>query len=74
MYLENHVARQRGLLGMWAAEDVIGADYPSDRSTRGGTQNRQSFHGWNDQQRELKLVFEFKRLGRQRKHRDQYLG
>ncbi len=24
VYVENYVARERGLLGMWAAEDIIG--------------------------------------------------
>lgn len=73
VYLENHVARQRGLLGMWAAEDVIGEIHPATGQL---VEERRTdiVYGWNDQQRELKLVFEFKRLGRQKRYRDHYLG
>ncbi|OAI24563.1 hypothetical protein [Methylomonas koyamae] len=72
VYVENHVARERGLLGMWAAEDVIG-DF--DPSTGAMIQERRTdiVYGWNDSIQGIKLVFEFKRLGRQKKHRDHYL-
>lgn len=72
VYVENYVARERGLLGMWAAENVIGeidpvtGDWIEERRT-------DIVYGWNDETREIKLVFEFKRLGRQKKHRDHYL-
>lgn len=72
VYVENHTARQHGLLGMWAAENVIGDIEPS---TGQMIQERRTdiVYGWNDQVRDMKLVFEFKRLGRQRSHRDHYL-
>lgn len=72
IYVENHVARQRGLLGMWAAEDIIGE---VDPATGKMIEERRTdiVYGWNDAVQGMKLVFEFKRLGRQKKHRDHYL-
>lgn len=72
VYVENHVARQRGLLGMWAAEDIIGE---VDPSTGAMIEERRTdiVYGWNDAAQDMKLVFEFKRLGRQKRHRDHYL-
>ncbi|TBV07753.1 Fis family transcriptional regulator [Stutzerimonas kirkiae] len=72
VYVENHVARQRGLLGMWAAEDIIGDVNPV---TGAMIEERRTdiVYGWNDTAQGMKLVFEFKRLGRQKKHRDHYL-
>lgn len=72
VYVENHVARQRGLLGMWAAEDIIGE---VDPVTGAMIEERRTdiVYGWNDAARSMKLVFEFKRLGHQKKHRDHYL-
>lgn len=72
IYVENHVARERGLLGMWAAEDIIG---DIDPSTGELLEERRTdiVYGWNDDTQGIKLVFEFKRLGRQKKHRDHYL-
>lgn len=72
VYVENHVARERGLLGMWAAEDIIG---DVDPATGAMIEERRTdiVYGWNDAARSMKLVFEFKRLGRQKKHRDHYL-
>jgi len=72
IYLENYTARQRGLLGMWAAEDIIG---DIDPTTGELIQERRTdiVYGWNNEVQDLKLVFEFKRLGRQKSHRDHYL-
>jgi hypothetical protein len=72
VYVENHVARERGLLGMWAAEDVIG---DIDPATGAMIEERRTdiVYGWNNQTQAMQLVFEFKRLGRQKKHRDHYL-
>ena len=72
IYIENYVAPQRGLLGMWAAEDIIGA---LDPTTGEMIEERRTdiAYGWNDQNQDIKLVFEFKRLGRQKRHRDHYL-
>lgn len=72
IYVENHVARERGLLGMWAAEDIIGKIDPM--TGRLIEQRRTDIvYGWNNKVQAIKLVFEFKRLGRQKKHRDHYL-
>ena len=72
VYVQNHVARQRGLLGMWAAENVIGE---LDTTTGRFKERRTDIvYGWNDDVRSFELVFEFKRLGRQKRHRDHYLG
>lgn len=72
IYVENYTARQRGLLGMWAAEDIIGE---IDPTTGELIQERRTdiVYGWNDEAQTMKLVFEFKRLGRQKRHRDHYL-
>jgi hypothetical protein len=72
VYVENHVARERGLLGMWGAEEVFG---DIDPVTGELIQERRTdiVYGWNDETQSMKLVFEFKRLGRQKKHRDHYL-
>ncbi|MCF4124934.1 MULTISPECIES: Fis family transcriptional regulator [Methylobacterium] len=72
VYIENYVAPRRGLLGMWAAEDIIGA---VDPATGEMIEERRTdiAYGWNDQDKDMKLVFEFKRLGRQKRHRDHYL-
>jgi len=72
IYVENHVARERGLLGMWAAEDIIG---DIDPATGAMIEERRTdiVYGWNNDAQSMKLVFEFKRLGRQKKHRDHYL-
>lgn len=72
VYVENHVARERGLLGMWAAEDIIGE---TDPITGEMIEERRTdiVYGWNNEVQAMKLVFEFKRLGRQKRHRDHYL-
>lgn len=72
VYVENHVARERGLLGMWAAEDIIG---DIDPATGAMIEERRTdiVYGWNNQTQAMQLVFEFKRIGRQKKHRDHYL-
>jgi hypothetical protein len=72
VYVENHVARERGLLGMWAAEDIIG---DIDPATGAMIEERRTdiVYGWNNETQAMQLVFEFKRLGRQKKHRDHYL-
>lgn len=72
VYVENYTARQRGLLGMWAAEDIIGE---VDPVTGAMVEERRTdiVYGWNNEVQDLKLVFEFKRLGKQKSHRDHYL-
>lgn len=72
IYVENYVARERGLLGMWSAEDIIG---DIDPSTGALVEERRTdiVYGWNDEVRTMHMVFEFKRLGRQKRHRDHYL-
>ncbi len=72
VYIENYTARQRGLLGMWAAEDIIGE---MDPATGEMIEERRTdiVFGWNDASQDLKFVFEFKRLGKQKRHRDHYL-
>lgn len=73
IYVENHVALERGLLGMWAAEDIFGE---VDPNTGKMIEERRTdiVYGWNDSTQDIKLVFEFKRLGRQKRHRDHYLN
>lgn len=72
VYIENNIAPKRGLLGMWAAENIIGE---VDPATGEMVEERRTdiVYGWNDESQEIKLVFEFKRLGRQKRHLDHYL-
>jgi len=72
IYVENYTARQHGLFGMWSAEDVIGE---FDPATNELIEERRTdiVYGWNDDAQGMRLVFEFKRMGRQKKHRDHYL-
>lgn len=57
---------------MWAAEDIIG---DIDPATGAMIEERRTdiVYGWNNETQAMQLVFEFKRLGRQKKHRDHYL-
>lgn len=72
IYVENHVAPRHGLLGMWSAESVIG-DVDPATGERVEERRTDIVYGWNDATHGIQLVFEFKRLGRQKKHRDHYL-
>lgn len=45
IYVENYVARERGLLGMWAAEDIIGDIDHTPRWAISRPSN--SPHGWH---------------------------
>jgi len=71
-YVENVTARERGLLGMWAAEGVL---HEIDKDSGKLTQERRTdiVYGWNDDKRSIELVFEFKKLGRLKSHRTHYL-
>lgn len=73
LYVENVTARDRGLLGMWAAESIFGR---IDPETAEIIEERRTdiVYGWNDAVRSIELVFEFKRMGRQKSHRTHYLG
>ena len=71
-HVERHVARQHGLLGMWAAESIGGE---LDVTTGRFEERRTDIvYGWNDEATSLELVFEFKRVGKRKRHRDDYLG
>lgn len=72
IYVENYKARQLGLFGMWSTETIIG---DIDPSTGKLVEERRTdiVYGWNNENQGIQLVFEFKRLGRQKKHRDHYL-
>lgn len=72
IYVEREVAPKRGLLGMWAAEDVIGDVNPTT-GARIEERRTDIVYGWNSESAGMQLVFEFKRLGRQKSHRDHYL-
>ncbi|WP_082441488.1 Fis family transcriptional regulator [Sphingomonas sp. Leaf230] len=72
IYVENDVALRHGLLGMWSAEDVIG-DFDPITGKRIQERRTDIVYGWNDEAQGMRLVFEFKRLGRQKRHRDHYL-
>lgn len=71
-YVENVAAPARGVLGMWAAESV---HHTIDPATAALTEERRTdiIYGWNDAGQAIELIFEFKKLGRQKRHRDHYL-
>ncbi|MCB1471210.1 MAG: Fis family transcriptional regulator [Rhizobiaceae bacterium] len=71
--VERDIARQRGLLGGWTAENIIGTLNPETGEITEERRTDISYH-WNDASQSMNLVFEFKRLGRGKKHRDHYLG
>ena len=72
-HVERVTARQRGLLGMWAAEsihnemDLNSAELKEERRT-------DIIYGWNDDQVGIQLVFEFKKLDCSARSRKHYLG
>lgn len=72
IYVETVTAPKRGLLGMWAAEDVFGDVDPSKGKI---TQQRRTdiVYGWNNTEQAIQLVFEFKKLGRQASSRNRYI-
>ena len=72
-YMDDYVAPERGLLGIWTAENVIGRLDPSTGKLVEKRRTDIAF-GWNDDTRQFQLVFEFKRLRQGKRYRDQYLG
>lgn len=72
IHVENVTAPQHGLLGTWSAEDIMGDVCPITGSMI-NERRTDIVYGWNDSSTQLKLVFEFKRLGKQKSHRDHYL-
>lgn len=74
--LKNHVERvtapERGILGMWAAESVHNE---TDFHTGKLIDERRTdiVYGWNDEQIGVQLVFEFKKLSRLARSRNQYI-
>ncbi len=72
-HVENVTARNRGLLGMWAAEAVINE---IDLETAELKEERRTdiVYGWNDATTGIQLVFEFKKLNRHARSRHHYLG
>lgn len=73
VFLADYVSREHGLLGMWAAEDVIGKLDP-DTGELVERRSPDIAYGWNNETQAFRLVFEFKRVGKQKRHRDAYLG
>jgi hypothetical protein len=72
-HVENVTARERGLLGMWAAESVINS---IDDVTAEITEERRTdiVYGWNDDSQSIQVVFEFKKLKATARSRNEYLG
>jgi hypothetical protein len=67
------LARERGIFGLWAAESVHQEILDVDTMRLSREKRTDILYGWNDASRKLELVFEFKKLGRQKRHRDHYL-
>ena len=72
-HVNDHVGPMRGVIGRWTAEDTIGRLDPSTGKVLEKRRTDIAF-GWNDDTRAFQLVFEFKRLRKGKRSRDQYLG
>lgn len=72
-HVESVTARNRGLLGMWAAESVINVLDPVTAVIREERRN-DIVYGWNDETVGLQLVFEFKKMSCSARDRRHYLG
>ncbi len=72
-HVESVTARNRGLLGMWAAESVVNVLDPKTAVIREERRN-DIVYGWNDEVAGLQLVFEFKKMSRSARDRNHYLG
>jgi hypothetical protein len=72
-HVENVTARERGLLGMWAAESV---NNTIDEETAEITEERRTdiVYGWNDDNQSIQIVFEFKKMNAKARARGEYLG
>ena len=72
VYVRYSVARKNGLLGHWMVEDVTGE---IDAATAEFDERRTDIaYCWNDDTQNMKIVFEFKRLGRGEAGRNKYFG
>ena len=72
-HLRDDVGPKRGVVGHWTAEDVIGRLDPSTGKLLEKKRRTDIAFAWNDT-RAFELVFEFKRLRKGKRSRDQYLG
>jgi hypothetical protein len=72
-HVELVTGRNRGLLGMWAAESVINVLDPVTAVIREERRN-DIVYGWNNETTGLQLVFEFKKMTRSANDRKHYLG
>lgn len=72
-YASDVLGRQMGLLGYWGAEGVENEiDYETGEVLK--ETRTDILYAWNDEQRSMRLVFEFKKLSHTKKSRDHYLG
>jgi hypothetical protein len=72
-HVESVTARKRGLMGMWAAENVVNVLDPITAVIREERRN-DIVYGWNNEVAGLQLVFEFKKMSRSASDRKHYLG
>jgi hypothetical protein len=72
-HVESVTARNRGLLGMWAAESVVNVLDPITAVIR-EERRTDIVYGWNNEVAGLQLVFEFKKMSRSAADRKHYLG
>lgn len=72
-HIEHVTSRDYGLLGMWATEAV---QNEVDFHTGELLEERRTdiVYGWNNDEMSMQLVFEFKKLSRSTRSRNQYLG
>ena len=72
-HVERVTAREHGVVGMWAAENVMNRIHP-DTGEILEERRADIVYGWNDEHGGIQVVFEFKKLDRSAKTRSRYLG
>jgi len=73
IYIEGTVAKRKGLLGSWSAENVIGVIDPITNAMIEERRTDITYH-WNNEVLSLKYVFEFKKLNNKKASHMAYLG
>ena len=72
-HVERVTAPERGVVGMWAAESVTNS-IALDTGEILEERRADIIYGWNDEHGGIQVVFEFKKLDRSARARNQYLG
>lgn len=72
VYVEDYVARNCGLLGNWTSENVTGEIDPDTGNFK--ERHTDIAYNWNDNTRNMQVVFEFKKVSYYKRTMNDYLG